>query len=70
MSDARAAQARQHHLRGQEADQLAEQHRAARNALIRALRAEDPARWTYRALASAIGCTEELIAAIVKNRVP
>ena len=69
-SDARAAQAREHHVRGQESDRQAEQHRAARNRLVRALRAEDPRAWTYRRLAAAVGCTEELIAAIIQGRVP
>lgn len=70
MSDIRAQQAREHHRHSKDSERLAEQHRAARNALIRALRAEDPGRWTYPALAKAVGCTPELIAAVVKGRVP
>lgn len=70
MGDIRAQQAREHHRNSQTAERQAEQHRAARNALIRALRADDPARWTYRALAAAVDCSAELIAAIVKGRTP
>jgi len=67
-SDVRALQAREHHsalagLRGQ-----ADMHRQERNRLVRMLRAEDAERWTYAALAAAIGCKEELIAAIVQGR--
>lgn len=39
-----------------------------RDRLIRQLRAEDPAAWTYPALANAVGVSPELIAAIVKGR--
>jgi hypothetical protein len=70
VSDPRAQQAREHHRGALGAEQQAGQHRSARNALMRALRAEDPKRWTYRALAKAVGCTEELAAAIIKGRVP
>lgn len=70
MSDIRAQQAREHHRHSKDSERLAEQHRSARNALVRALRADDPAVWTYRALAGAVGCTEELIAAIIQGRVP
>ncbi len=37
--------------------------------LIRELRSDDPAKWTYVALAKAVGCSPELIAAIIKERV-
>lgn len=70
VSDIRAQQAREHHRHAKDSESLAEQHRTARNALVRALRAEDPGRWTYSALAKAVGCGPELIAAIVKGRVP
>ncbi len=70
VSDIRAQQAREHHRQAAETDRQAERHRAARNALIRALRADDPKRWTYPELAKAVGCSEELIAAVVKGRVP
>jgi hypothetical protein len=68
MSDPRAAQAREAHRLSRETDELAARHRDRRNTLIRALRAEDPARWTYPALAKAVGITPELAAAIVKGR--
>jgi hypothetical protein len=67
-SDARAQQAREHHRALAAALAGAEQHREQRNELVRQLRAEDPQRWTYPALAKAIGCSPELIAAIVKGR--
>lgn len=68
-SDARAQQAREEHRASLAALASAEQHRDRRNALVRALRTEDPGRWTYKALAGAVGCSPELIAAIIKDRV-
>lgn len=69
MSDPRAAQAREAHRLARQTDALAGQHRATRDRLIRELRAEDPKRWTWPALAKAVGCTPELAAAIAKGRV-
>ena len=68
MSDARAVQAREAHRLAGDAERLAAQHRAQRDRLVRQLRADDPARWSYTALAAAVGCSPELIAAIVKGR--
>jgi hypothetical protein len=69
VSDARAQQAREHH-RDQLADETsARRHRDVRDRLVKQLRAEDPGRWTYTALAKAVGCSPELIAAIIKDRV-
>lgn len=68
MPDARAQQAREAHRRSLEATERAAEHRAWRDQLIRRLRNEDPERWTYPALAGAVGCSPELIAAIVKHR--
>lgn len=68
VSDARAARARELHRKALEADELAARQRAERDALIRRLRDEDPARWSYGALASALGCSRELIALVVKRR--
>jgi hypothetical protein len=42
--------------------------RARRNEILRELRARDPKRWTYPALAKATGMPKELIAAIVQGR--
>ncbi|HEX7658279.1 MAG TPA: hypothetical protein VF444_02275 [Pseudonocardiaceae bacterium] len=67
-SDARAQQAREHHRALAAAVELAERHRQQRNRLIRELRRSDPQRWTYKALAAAVGCSPELIAAIIKER--
>lgn len=69
-SDTHAALARLHHLASLASEQQADQERTLRNAIVRALRAEDPDRWTYGALARAVGCSPELIASIVKGRVP
>lgn len=68
MSDIRAQQAREHHRASADATTQAEQHREQRNRLVRALRESDPQRWSYAALAKAVGCSPELIAAIVKGR--
>jgi len=67
-SDARAQQAREHHRAAGADEASARRHRQQRDALVRQLRAEDPQHWTYPALAAAVGCSEELIAAIVKGR--
>jgi ribosome-binding protein aMBF1 (putative translation factor) len=68
-SDPRVQQAREHHRRAAEALALAERHRQQRDALIRRAREENPDRWSYSALAAAVGCSKELIAAIIKGRV-
>jgi len=75
VSDLRATRARQLHravsdLTAQRSTAVAE-----RNAIVLALRAEDPSRWSYAALAAAVGCSRELIANIVqahqgRNRPP
>lgn len=67
-SDARVQQAREHHRALADTLSGAERHRQQRNELIRQLRNEDPERWTYGALARAINCSPELIAAIIKGR--
>ncbi|MGH3985767.1 MAG: hypothetical protein ACRDTZ_00410 [Pseudonocardiaceae bacterium] len=68
MSDPRAARAREEHRLAGDIGRVAAQHRESRDQLIRQLRTEDPRRWTYPALARAVGCSPELIAAIVKQR--
>ena len=67
VSDARLARARDLHRRATEADELAARLRAERDRLIRQLRAEDRRRWSYGVLASALGCSRELIALIAKR---
>ena len=67
-SDPNIAQAREHHRRAAEAAALADRHREQRDALIRRARETEPGRWSYSALAAAVGCSKELIAAIIKNR--
>lgn len=64
-SDARAQQAREHHRMVADALGQADQHRQQRDRLITALREDG---WTYAALAKAVGCSPELVAAIVKGR--
>lgn len=68
VSDARVQQAREHHRAAADAGLLASRHRSRRNSLIRTLRKENPERWTYPALASAVGCSAELIAKIIQGR--
>lgn len=68
-SDARVQQAREHHRALTDLGKDLEQHREIRNQLIRQLRAEAPDRWTYRALAKAVGCSPELVAAILQGRI-
>lgn len=63
-------QAREAHRLAGDAAALAARHRAQRDRLIKKLRAEDPGYWTYPRLAAAIGCSPELVAAIVKGRTP
>ena len=65
--DVRAALARDHHIAAARSSGEADRHRAQRDRLVRQLRAEDPATWSYAALARAVGCSPELIAFIVKN---
>lgn len=66
--DARAADAREAHRLAGEARALATRHASRRDRLVRQLREENPIRWTYQALAAAVGCSPELIAAIIKGR--
>jgi hypothetical protein len=68
VSDARAARARELHRKAAEADAVAARHRAERDRLIRQLRDDDPARWSYGALAKAIGCSRELVALVLKRK--
>ncbi len=64
--DIRAQQAREHHRSSAGLTDQAARHREQRDALVRQLRADDPARWSYTALAKAVGCSPELIAYIVR----
>jgi hypothetical protein len=68
MTDGRPAQARDLHRRALELDADAARIRENRDRLVRQLRAEDTDRWTYPALALAIGCSPQLIAAIIQGR--
>ena len=68
-SEIRAQQAREHHRLAGADEESARRHRESRDRLIRQLRAEDPERWTYAAIAAAVGITPELARAVVKGRV-
>jgi AraC-like DNA-binding protein len=65
--DARAQQAREYHQMAEVANSAANHHRQQRDQLVRALRAEDPAEWSYRKLAAAIGCSMRLIRQILED---
>lgn len=65
--DVRAAQAREENRLAAQDEQSAGAHREQRDQLVRQLRAEDPGRWTYLALARAVNCSPELIAHIIKS---
>jgi ribosomal L20-like protein len=65
--DSRAALAREKHRSAARLGELADRERVQRDHLVRELRKEDPGQWSYKALAEAIGCSQELIAVIVKK---
>ena len=67
--DARAQQAREHHEAAARTSRDADTHRQQRDQLVRALRAEDPERWSYSALAKAVGCSKSLIRLVFKQEV-
>lgn len=66
-SDPRLARARELHEQAADAEALAAQRRAERDRLIRVLRAEDPVRWSYGAIAKALGCSRELVALVARR---
>jgi AraC-like DNA-binding protein len=66
--DIKVQQAREHHARSLEKEAEAGREREQRDRLIRQIRDDDPARWSYSALAKAVGCSRELIAYIVADR--
>lgn len=68
VSDLRAARARELHRKALEADELAARYRTERDRIVHQLRHEDPARWTYAALARALGVSRELIALVARRR--
>lgn len=67
-SDPLAARAAELHAKALEADAVAARYRAERDEIIDRLRAAEPERWSYTALARALGCSRELIAQIVRRR--
>lgn len=67
MSDIRVAMARKAHQDSLQKREESHRHRQVRDAYIRELRADDPVRWTYQALADQVGCSLELVAYIVKS---
>ena len=66
--DIKVQQAREHHARSLEKEAEAGREREQRDRLVRQIRDDDPARWSYSALAKAVGCSRELIAYIVAER--
>jgi len=66
--DSRVQQAREHHRLAADASQVAEQHRAQRDQLVRGLWQSDRESWTHAKLAKAVGCSPELIAKILAGR--
>ena len=56
------------HAKALEADAVAARYRAERDEIIDRLRADGSGRWSYTALARALGCSRELIAQIVRRR--
>jgi hypothetical protein len=67
-SDIRAAQAREQHRLYLTAEQRADQHREQRNRLVRALREDNPGRWTYARISAEVGIGVELVKAICHGR--
>ena len=62
--DDRVRQAREH----QAVLASAPWHRAERDRLVRELRESDPQRWTYVALADAVGISKELVYVIITGK--
>lgn len=62
-SDVRVAAAREHHRAAAAAREDERRHLGERNRLIRQLYAEGG--WSYGRLASAVGCTPDLVAKII-----
>lgn len=67
-SDPLAARAAELHAKALAADAEAARYRAERDEIIDRLRRAEPERWSYTALARALGCSRELIAQIVRRR--
>lgn len=65
--DVRARQAREQHQCAENACRFAKAHRQQRDQLIRELRTNDPAQWSYRELAKAVGCSKSLIKKILEQ---
>ena len=66
-TDALAQQAREHHRLSGDATRAADQHRAQRDDLVRRLWSEERDQWTHAKLATAVGCSPELIAKILRT---
>ena len=67
VSEVTVARARELHEQAAQAERRAAELRAQRDDLIRRLREEDEQRWSYGALAKAVGCSRELVAQVVKK---
>lgn len=67
--DIRAQQAREYHLKSQESTAEAARYREQRDRVVWQLRGSDPP-WSYGQIAAAVGCSRELIVAILKKPAP
>lgn len=67
VSDPRAVAAREANRDALQAEANASRLRRIRDENVRALRRDDPKRWTYDVLARAIGTSPETIAVIIKG---
>ena len=67
-SDPLAAGAAQPQAKAPSANAKAKRSQAERDEIIDRLRQAEPERWSYTALARALGCSRELIAQIVRRR--
>lgn len=65
--DPRARQAREAHQAAGESEEQAGRWRTLRDDRVVRLREEDPQKWTHKHLADAVGCSEELIAHILRT---
>jgi len=64
VADPRAAEARAHHVAALEDRRSAAVHLERRDALVRELHAGGD--WSYSAIATAVGCSREVVAKIVR----
>lgn len=64
------AEAIEHHRASEAAKMAGFHHRAKRDRLVHELRSSDPKKWTHLQLATELGCSEELVALILRKPAP